>query len=195
MLEGNIILLRGLELDDVETLHKLVNVLKYKIFMLRQDYISLEEEKEWIRQIWKNQKVGRYVFGITLKKNGELIGTISLEPKKNYRKTARVGIAIMNDNYWSKGYGTEALRLLVFYAFQIKNFERLELTVASFNQRAIRCYKKVGFRQVGTWRKALEILNEIHDVIIMELLKGDEIYGEKIEAMAREYKNEIQKAN
>jgi len=62
---------------------------------------------------------------------------------------ARVGIMIGEKAYWSKGCGTEAMELLLKFLFEVIRFEKVELDTADFNQRAQRCFEKVGFRRVG----------------------------------------------
>jgi len=65
--------------------------------------------------------------------------------------------------YWNKGYGTDAVNLLACYAFFVLNVRRVWLKVLSHNARAIRCYEKCGFVNVG--RLSLSG----YDFIVMEI--------------------------
>lgn len=58
-----------------------------------------------------------------------------------------VGIFIGDENNRSNGYGTEALKLLLDYGFNYLNLNNIMLAVKSFNERAIKCYEKVGFKE------------------------------------------------
>ena len=69
-----------------------------------------------------------------------------------------------------KGYGTEALGLLVEYGFQQLNFHSICLHVYSFNERAIRAYKKIGFKEAGRLRECYWADGRWHDRLIMDLL-------------------------
>lgn len=55
-------------------------------------------------------------------------------------------------NYWGRGYGTEALSLLIKYCFNTLNLYRVELEVFEFNKRAIKVYQKCGFKEEGQRR-------------------------------------------
>ena len=57
--------------------------------------------------------------------------------------------------YWSKGYGSDALKLLIKFIFEEVNMNKIKLKVFSFNNRAIACYKKVGFKEEGILKKEL----------------------------------------
>lgn len=85
-------------------------------------------------------------------------------------RTAEVGIFIGNKEYWNKGYGEEALRLLLDYAFRFLNLRSIMLTVYAFNKCAYNCYKKVGFKEIGVRRKALLRNMKEHDIIYMDIL-------------------------
>jgi len=85
-------------------------------------------------------------------------------------RTAEVGIFIGEKSCWNKGYGEEAMRLLLDYAFNILNLESIMLNVYAFNTRAIRCYRKIGFKEIGRRRRARRIQGTSYDIIYMDLL-------------------------
>lgn len=67
----------------------------------------------------------------------------------NESKT-ELGIMIGNRNYWNKGYGQEAISILLDYIFDKTNLERVYLTTLSWNLRAQNCFKKCGFKECGS---------------------------------------------
>ena len=77
------------------------------------------------------------------------------------------------DTIWGKGYGTEATRTILSFAFNELNLHRVELEVYDFNARAIRTYEKAGFRHEGTRRKALFRDGSYHDVHVMGILREE----------------------
>ena len=76
-------------------------------------------------------------------------------------------------DFHGKGYGTEALRLLIAYAFDTLNLQKLEIEVFSSNPRALACYKKVGFVEEGRKRRRYYIRGEYKDAIQLGMLKEE----------------------
>jgi len=87
------------------------------------------------------------VFSIINAADNKAIGYTSIIGISETEARAEVGIAIMEREYRGQGYGTEALRHVVDYAFNELGLTLLGLTVFPSNQRAIRAYEKVGFRK------------------------------------------------
>jgi RimJ/RimL family protein N-acetyltransferase len=102
-----------------------------------------------------------------------LIGNCGFIDIDYVNKTAETGIFIGNKNYWNKGYGTEALSLLLDYGFKALNLHNIMLRVYEFNERAIRCYQKTGFKHIGKRREALHRNLEKHNIIFMDILQND----------------------
>lgn len=73
----------------------------------------------------------------------------------------------------SKGYGSEATRIMIDYAFRTLNFNRLELKVAAENTAAYNVYKKAGFRHEGTLRQAMYHEGRYCDFHVMGILRED----------------------
>ena len=74
---------------------------------------------------------------------------------------------------FGRGYGTEATRLLLDYAFDVVGVHRVTLEVFDFNTRAQRVYEKCGFVREGVQREALYWHGQWHDTIDMAVLAGD----------------------
>ena len=71
---------------------------------------------------------------------------------------------------WDQGYGTEATRLILDYAFNVLGLHNIRLSVYDFNPRGVRAYEKAGFKVIGRRRQALRLGHERHDMIIMDAL-------------------------
>jgi RimJ/RimL family protein N-acetyltransferase len=82
-------------------------------------------------------------------------------------------IAIAEKENWSKGYGKEVTRLMVDYAFETLNLNRIQLHVSVENERAVNAYKKAGFQIEGTLRQAMFHQNKFVDFFVMGILKED----------------------
>ena len=84
-----------------------------------------------------------------------------------------MGVGIGEHDCWGKGYGTEATRLILDYAFTVLGLHNVMLRVFSYNERAIRSYRKVGFKEMGRRRQAQRIGGQTYDVVYMDCLATD----------------------
>ena len=100
------------------------------------------------------------------------IGYVTIKGINHVAAKAEIGIAIMDRNYRSGGYGTEALTLSADYAFNTLNLYSLGLTVFPSNSRAIRAYRKVGFKEVDILKNSWTMPSGKQvDMLLMELNK------------------------
>ena len=112
------------------------------------------------------------VFSIIKAADNKAIGYTSVKGIRKKEARAEVGIAIMEREYRGQGYGTEALRHVVEYAFNELGLTLLGLTVFPSNQRAIRAYEKVGFRKTEILEDAWLLPDgEYADMWVMELAR------------------------
>ena len=148
-------------LNDMEVLNNL---------QLYSSIVSLEAEKEFLSNLSKDHN-----YSIIDLETNEIIGNCGFLDIDPVNQTAETGIFIGNKAYWNKGYGTEALSLLIDYGFMALNFHNIMVKVYEYNKIAIKCYEKIGFKKIGARRKALYRNLEKHDIIFMDLLR-DEFY-------------------
>lgn len=86
-------------------------------------------------------------------RSGRLAGRISIREINKERSSARLGIT-MGSPFVGRGLGTEALTTFLDYYFFHLDFRVMVLDVAAPNQRAVRCYERLGFRHVtDDWRR------------------------------------------
>ena len=128
--------------------------------------VTLQEEKEYLEKVDKNKNT----FAIVDSKTDEMIGTIGLHSIDNINRTATIGIFIGNKDYWSKGYGTEAIQLILDFGFNYLNLKNIDLALMEFNVRALKCYEKCGFKEIGRRRKCKFINGKYYDSILMDIL-------------------------
>jgi diamine N-acetyltransferase len=88
----------------------------------------------------------------------------------NFHRTADFDIAIGEKDCWGKGCGTEAAALMLDYGFTALGLHNIHLSVWSFNERAIRAYRRAGFREIGRRRGAHRLGGQAYDVIYMDCL-------------------------
>ncbi|HUG86636.1 MAG TPA: GNAT family protein [Euzebya sp.] len=102
-----------------------------------------------------------------------LVGTINLGQVDTANRVAEMGMEIPDPTFWGKGYGTEAVRLLLGFAFDDMNLHRVHLGVFAFNNRAIACYERVGFVREGTHRQYLQRNGRRHDMHLYGILADE----------------------
>jgi len=131
--------------------------------------ISIYSEKEWLEKASSE----KYNFAIINKENDSLLGNISLMNINEINRTAELGIFIGDENFLSRGYGSESIMLLLDYAFKYVNLNNIMLKVYDFNKRAIKAYEKCGFKTFGVWKNCHYFNGEYSDEIFMNILKDD----------------------
>ena len=72
---------------------------------------------------------------------------------------------------WGRGYGTDAIRALLRFAFREMNLNRVWLTTGENNPRALACYRKCGFREEGRLRQDRYLEGRYWDTILMGILR------------------------
>lgn len=132
--------------------------------------MTIEKEKEWLMNATKSND---FIFAIVDLNNDKLIGNCSIMNISQKDRIAEVGIFIGEENNRSNGYGAEALKLLLDYGFNYQNLNNIMLTVMSFNERAIKCYKKVGFKEFGRRRECYFLNGKYYDRIYMDILANE----------------------
>lgn len=127
---------------------------------------QLIDEKEWA-----NRKSERFcnTWNIVDKFTGQLIGNCSCDGNRN----VGLGICIGEPEGRNKGFGTEAIQLMVKFAFEEKNAHRVYLRVICDNIRAIECYKKIGFQIYGRERESGYYHGHYVDILEMDMLKRE----------------------
>jgi hypothetical protein len=114
-----------------------------------------------------------YFFSIRTLADDKLIGELGLEVVNWAGRDAFVGLGIGETEYWSKGYGTDVMNVLLHFAFRELNLRRVSLSVFEYNPRAIRSYEKAGFRHEGHVRKALNREGRRWDAVYMGILREE----------------------
>ncbi|KYK28335.1 MAG: hypothetical protein AYK23_05625 [Candidatus Proteinoplasmatales archaeon SG8-5] len=174
-LEGKNVYLRPLDMDDLETFYVWFNNPDLRQYLMLPFPISKEGEKDFLEKMMKDE--GSVTLSIIVKKGDKLIGNIGLHnintPVNRVSRRAMLGIALGDLEEASKGYGTEAIRLMLDYGFDSLNLHRIELGVFDFNERARKAYRKLGFREEGVKREAVYMKGEYHDIVLMGILRKE----------------------
>lgn len=128
--------------------------------------MTLWEEEEWIKSQKSNQD-GSYNFAIEDIETKKYIGGCGIQEVNWLSRVATVGIMIGDKEYWGKGYGTDAMKVLMNFIFNKMNIRKIRLSTFSFNMRARKSYEKCGFEVEGILKDEIFKDGKYYDEIIM----------------------------
>ncbi len=115
-------------------------------------------------QLWSEKKIKEHIekraennpqsfrFSIRTLEDDKLIGGVGLWVQSWTHSEAWLGISVGDRDYWSRGYGTDAVRLILQYGFLELSLRRISLGLHSYNERALKSYEKCGFKMEGRMR-------------------------------------------
>lgn len=170
MLQGEKVILRAVEKDDAPRWHELA----------RSVYLAQLGGGDWYPQ-----PLGRveYWFKKSLEKldgcefaivaDDKVIGDVGLHHSDRRSGTTSFGVGIFDEAYVGRGYGSDALRVFLDWAFGVQNWRRIWLTTWSINERACRAYRKLGFVEEGRCPEEVYCDGAYVEEVIMGLLREE----------------------
>lgn len=132
---------------------------------------SEKNRKEWVEK-QDGQDAKNFRFCIRTLSDDKLIGEVSIHPQW-VDADAWVGIGLGERDYWGRGYGTDAMRLILQYGFVELNLHRISLGLHSYNERALKSYEKAGFKVEGVMRQDTFREGRRTDGIYMGILRDE----------------------
>jgi len=102
----------------------------------------------------------------------QVIGQIGLYRIDHFNRRCELGISL-GRAYWGKGFGQDAVRTLVDYAFMHLNMNRVSLQVLADDPRALGAYRKVGFVEEGRLRQQAWVQGRFEDELLMAVVRED----------------------
>lgn len=133
--------------------------------------MTLEEETAWFDS--KASAGGEYAFTIYERSSGRPIGNCDLFKVDFRHLRGEVGLMIGEPEARGKGYGTEAMQLLLDFAFTALSLNSVMLLYYEFNHAARRCYEKAGFREIGRRRQSHWCDGRLWDEVFMDVLASE----------------------
>jgi len=171
--ESDRIYLSPISVDDYQTYTRWINdeTLSSGLGSFKSNITEISE-KEWIENACKK---GEYQFSIIRKQDNKLIGSYGLEIEDEISRRIHVGGFIGEIEDRGKGYGTEALKLITKFAFEILNAETIFSGIFSFNEASVKSAIKAGYSVAGKYRNAYFYNGKFCDKICIEIIKEDYI--------------------
>jgi RimJ/RimL family protein N-acetyltransferase len=170
MLRGEKVILRALERDDLKRMQELEEEVELTLLADGVWYPNplAALEKQFDKHLEDDDR-SRFV----IEADGTVIGGIGLHHKSRRDGTAALGIGIYDRDYVGKGYGRDAIWVLLEWAFRIQNYRRIWLDTLASNERAIRAYRACGFVEEGRLREHYYYDGVYHDAIVMGILRRE----------------------
>ncbi len=173
MLTGQKVILRATTRDDLERLHQFNNDVDVEIAGGGDPPIPQSLARLQAQYDADVSKGGRDGTSFAIEADGQYIGQCALFQFDPVVRTCALGITIGDKAYWGRGYGCDAVRVLLDYAFRLHNIRRVYLSVNSTNERAIRAYRACGFVEEGRLRQHVWSDGHYIDLVQMGMLQDD----------------------
>jgi RimJ/RimL family protein N-acetyltransferase len=173
MLKGDRVILRAMRREDLERYNELKNDIEIELLAsddppapmeLARTQLNFEDHIRLDRQdhVW-----------FAIETQTKFIGQCILHRFDHAARTCALGITIGDRDYWGKGYGRDAVNLLLKYAFRLRNLEKVWLSVSGTNVRAQRSYASCGFVEEGRLKRQIWLDGDYDDLVYMGLLRDD----------------------
>ncbi len=174
MIYGKRIRLRAIERTDLPRCQEWLNDPEVIEGLAQIIPLSSMDEDRWFEQAMGREQAARpMAMEVRDGTDWRYIGNTGLMNLEWVPRAAELGIFIGDKSVWNKGYGTEAVELLLAHGFQTFNLNRIYLQVFANNLRARRSYEKAGFVLEGTLRQAVFRHGQYIDMLIMSILRSE----------------------
>jgi RimJ/RimL family protein N-acetyltransferase len=170
MLRGDRVVLRPIQASDHERLYELVETIEVRSLSSNDPPVPLSFEQFKARYEAAEEEAAGAWFVVEV--DGEVVGECGLHSIEHYQQRAEVGISLGKE-YWGRGYGQDAVRTLLGYAFRTLNLEKISLHVIAGDERAVGAYRKAGFVEEGRLRSHLWYDGTRQDELVMSVLRDD----------------------
>lgn len=165
------IYLSPLSSDDSEALFGWINERDLVIFNSGYKPVHESNHLAWFENIIKRQDV--FIFGIKRVEDHKLIGSCQLNKLNFVHRNAELRIRIGAATDRGRGFGGDAVQLLLKFAFDDLNLNKVYLNVYSTNIRAIKVYEKSGFRKEGELKRHDFIDGKYLNIVVMAILREE----------------------
>jgi RimJ/RimL family protein N-acetyltransferase len=132
-------------------------------------------DRRAVERLFEDREISSAYESFAIHRRGEPdpIGVISLMNLSDTHASADLSIVVGHPEDRERGYGAEAIELILDYGFEVLDLQRIALSVFAFNDVAIAAYRKIGFSEEGRLRGALLRADARHDAILMSVLASE----------------------
>lgn len=173
LLRGDSVYLNRVTRDDLPKIVSMYSDLDFNRHLIRRDVrpFSLEETEDWFSHM--SDEFGLPVFAIRTLDGDTLIGLCAFKDIRWASRHTFFWIGLGDPAARGKGYGPDATRILLKYAFLELNLNCVGLEVFAYNTPAIAAYEKVGFQHDGRVRAFMYRDGVYYDMLLMSMLREE----------------------
>ena len=172
MIAGEHVILRAFEREDAERCYRWMNDPNIVRTLKSRYPIAFQNEIEWLdRAMHAGVSDSERHFAIERKDDRAHIGNASIHDIDWVSRTASFGLFIGEPSAWNRGFGSDAIRTLVRFAFEEMNLRKLRINVFDYNDRAKHVLETQGFVQEGRLRQEFYREGTYHDIVILSTFR------------------------
>ena len=172
MIAGEHVILRAFEREDAERCYRWMNDPSIVRTLKSRYPIAFQNEAEWLDRAMRANVTERH-FAIERKDDRNHIGNASIHDIDWVSRSAAFGLFIGEPSAWNRGFGSDAIRTLVRFAFDEMNLQKLRIQIFDYNDRAKHVLEAQGFVQEGRLRREFYRDGDYHDIVILSTFRGD----------------------
>jgi RimJ/RimL family protein N-acetyltransferase len=166
MIAGEHVILRAFEREDAERCYRWMNDPNIVRTLKSRYPIAFQGEVEWLDRAMNPNSNERH-FAIERKDDRTHIGNASIHDIDWVSRTGWFGLFIGEPTAWNRGFGSDAIGILVRFAFDEMNLVKLRINVFDYNERAKHVLLGHGFVEEGTLRRDFYREGAYHDIVIL----------------------------
>lgn len=170
MIAGEHVILRAFEREDAERCYRWMNDPNIVRALKSRYPIAFQNEIEWLDRAIHETASERH-FAIERKDDRTHIGNASIHDIEWVSRVASFGLFIGEPTAWNRGFGSDAIRTLVRFAFDEMNLRKLRIDIFDYNDRAKHVLETHGFVQEGRLRSEFYRDGTYHDIVILSVFR------------------------
>ncbi len=173
MIAGEHVILRAFEREDAERCYRWMNDPNIVRTLKSRYPIAFQSEIEWIERAMLSSSTERH-FAIERRDDRSHIGNASIQDIDWVSRTGWFGLFIGEPAAWNRGFGTDAIRTLVRFAFEEMNLRKLRIHIFDYNEKAKHLLLAQGFVEEGKLRRDFYREGVFHDIVILSTFRDGE---------------------
>lgn len=170
MIAGEHVILRAFEREDAERCYRWMNDPNIVRTLKSRYPIAFQIEMEWLDRAMQASATERH-FAIERKDDRTHIGNASLHDIDWVSRTSAFGLFIGEPTAWNRGFGSDAIRTLMRFAFDEMNLQKLRINIFDYNDRAKHVLHALDFVQEGRLRRDFYRDGTFHDIVILSVFR------------------------
>ncbi len=173
MLRGEKVILRALEREDLPRMWSFYNDVEFELVIGGDPWEPASLARLQAHFDEQSREGDHDGMSFAIEADGKCIGSCLLFHVDQTARNCELGIGIGDKDYWGRGYGRDAVRVLLDYAFRLRNFHKVWLRVNGVNERAIRAYRACGFVEEARLRQQTWGEGQYVDEVHMGILRSE----------------------